>query len=471
MREWGLQSNIMKYIDYFKMALQNLNRRKFRTIINVFSISIGVMLIITLTSLGSGFQTYLISKITEFNDLNHISVYATKYQSKDDLRKKLATTDKDGNVDIKDVFEKKKIDDKFLNEFKENPKIEGMLTKYENDLSEVSYEDKKVKNIKASSYVGDYFLKSELSSLKEKVAKEKSKNKSTVNDNLNYIIEGELLKEGDKDSVMLPELFVRTSLGVEDVSSIIGKEISISSIIPNYDEDKVFDKKLKVVGVINQQYYQPNLIVSNDVMADLKNFQDGKDIELADRGFDVVELSVKDVKDVNSIVNQIEQKDGYRTESIEAVASTMNKILVGIKGALSVLGIVVILIASLDVINTMIMSIHERTKMIGLMKAVGGSKKDIRNIFLMESGTIGLIGGVVGTALSYVTIIGLRELLAIILGYLDIKEVSFLTDIVTMDMKIAVYTIIFSIILTMLAGLYPSFKASKLSPVQALRHD
>lgn len=516
----------MKFLDYFKMTFSNFNKRKFRSIINIFAISVGAMLIITMVSLGSGLQNYLIGKISELNNLKHISMHDMVYQDSDDLQSKLSTPNENGDIDINNVFEKKIITQEIIDNISSRDDVESLITSYDEEVSEVVFNNKKTKDVKVAYYNKSSYLESEKQNLIET-------NKTNESDSdyipLEYILAGRELNNDDTLSVVIPENTVLTTFDVKDAKSVIGKEISLKSIIPNYNDDKIFESKAVIVGVIDQRFYQPSILVTRDIMQKLKNFQSQadkisalkkdeklknktadiktnnnetkpttdvlpivtaedtivtaddtiknvpeiipEDKTLEERGFNTVEISAKDVNNVSAIVDYIEHDLGYSTENVQTVAETLDKILMGVKLALSLVGIIVIGIASLDVINTMIMSIYERTKKIGIMKATGASKKDIKNLFLVEGFIIGLLGGAFGTLFSLFGLSVIKQVLVIVLQNLEFSDVRFLDSIITIDVKVACITIAFSIIITTMASLYPAIKASQLDPIEALRHD
>ena len=458
----------MKILDYFKMSILNLNKRKLRTIINTFSISVGVMLIVTMLSLGTGFESFFMSKVKELNNLKHVVVQSTEYQNPDDLSIALSETNENGDIDIDNIFKEKPITTDTISKLSSDKRVEDITVKYEAEVSEVIFGEKKAKEIKLAFYDGDFYLDSELESLEEKAKNDTLK---AIDTPINYIYEGRELTNEDKNSVMLPEAFVRNTLQIEDVSSVIGKEITIKSLIPDYENTKTFEKKLKIVGVIDQRFYQPAFIVSKDVMEQVKNFETDSSTTLGARGADSIELSIKEVSDVPELTSFIENELNHNTESVSTVAKTVDRVLLGVKVALSLLGIIVISIASLDVINTMIMSIHERTKMIGLMRATGASKRDIQTLFLVESATIGLLGGIVGVIFSYFGLMGIKGLLTYAVNYFEITDMTIVNQITKLDMPTALFTIAFAITLTVIAGIYPSIKASKLDPIEAIKHD
>jgi len=459
----------MKLIDYFKISLNNLKSRKLRTAINTFSISIGVMLIVTLLSLGNGFEGFFMSKVTELNNLKNVTVLNTEYKTTEELGIALAKTDENGNVDNEELFKRKMITEEVVNELSNDNRVEEILSKYESEVSEVVYGDKKAKEVKVAYYTDNhYYLESEAKSLEE------TNNKNIlrmIDNSVKYIYEGRLLTEEDTSAVMLPEHFVRTTLGIEDVSSVIDQTITIKSIIPDYEETKTFEKTLTIKGVIDQRFYQPAFVVSKDVMQEVKNFETNTVDSLEVRGVDKLELSVKELDDVSEVTNLTQNELGYTTESVSTVAKTVENVLFGVKVTLALLGIIVVSIASLDVINTMIMSIHERTRLIGLMRATGASKRDIMSLFLVESATIGLLGGIFGCVFSYFNLKIIKVFLTYAMNYFEITNSTIVNEVTKVDGLTALLTIAFAVALTVLAGIYPSIKASNLNPIDAIKHD
>lgn len=455
----------MMLLDYVKMTLSNFNKRKFRTFINIFAVSVGVMLIVTMVSLGSGVQNHFMNKLKEFNNIKHVTVYNTAFQTSDELEQKLNITNDTGNIDVKNIFEPKALTSDIVEEIITDKNVEDYILKYQESMNELSFEDKKIKDITIAYYDGDTYLESEKESLIE------ANSKLDIQIPLEYLVAGTTLTTSSENSVLIPENIVRTTFETSDVETILGKEITLKSIVHEGDKEKALEKKATIVGIIDQRFYQPSILVSKDIITDVKNFELNENKTLEERGVDCIELSVASVQQLPNFIEYIEQDLGYTTDNVQSVADMANKVLFGLKVALSLVGIIVICIASLDVVNTMIMSIYERTKSIGIMKATGASKTDIRNLFLVEGGVIGFIGGIIGTLLSFISLKILRVIASSILLNLEFSDVSFLSTVITIDFKVAFFTILFATTLTLIAGLYPSIKASKLNPINALRHD
>jgi putative ABC transport system permease protein len=155
-------------------------------------------------------------------------------------------------------------------------------------------------------------------------------------------------------------------------------------------------------------------------------------------------------------------------------AFSMNDALQGAKRGFLILDIVLALIgsialavSSLGIMNTMVMSILERTREIGIMKAIGGSDGDIRRIFLIEASAIGFFGGVAGVALGWLVgrIINFGANM-----YIQ-QQGGTAGNLFSLPFWLIGGAIGFSIAISLIAGSYPAARAAKLDPIQALRHD
>ena len=129
------------------------------------------------------------------------------------------------------------------------------------------------------------------------------------------------------------------------------------------------------------------------------------------------------------------------------------------------IGAISLLVAAIGIANTMMMSIYERTKEIGIMKVLGCDINEIRNMFLIESGFIGLIGGAFGVLLSFI--------ISLITNHLGLAEkiVGRAGNISELPLWLALVAIAFATVISMLAGLMPALKAMKLSPLTAIKNE
>ena len=113
------------------------------------------------------------------------------------------------------------------------------------------------------------------------------------------------------------------------------------------------------------------------------------------------------------------------------------------------------------------MSIMERTREIGIMKSIGGGEHEIRQIFFIEATTIGLIGGILGLILGYLV----TALANVILNATLMSHIQTKVDLFFIPWWLILGSITFSMLVSLLAGLYPANRAARIDPVKALRHD
>ena len=186
---------------------------------------------------------------------------------------------------------------------------------------------------------------------------------------------------------------------------------------------------------------------ADDVLVTLVKTEPGYDVdEVADR-------AEKSLKERGSDITAVTYSD--ISEAIGTVTSTISAFLAGIAG-------ISLLVGGVGVMNTMFTSVLERTKEIGVMKAVGAKNGHVWTIFLIESGLMGLVGGVVGTLLG----LGLSALASVFIGrFFDVEL------IVVASPALIIITLLGSFALGALAGLWPAWRASKLPVVDALRYE
>jgi putative ABC transport system permease protein len=188
----------------------------------------------------------------------------------------------------------------------------------------------------------------------------------------------------------------------------------------------------------------------------------------ANSGYDAIYVRLKDLQDLPAVRKRLKDM-GF---SVFALADQLEEIKRGfimVNTALGAVGTIALIVAALGIINTMVMSILERTREIGVMKAVGASEKQIKSIFFFEAGTIGLLGGILGVILGWL-VSRLANLVANIWvahqgGPGGDIEFFYLPS------WLIAGAITFSLLVSLLAGLYPAMRAARVNPVEALRHD
>jgi putative ABC transport system permease protein len=169
-------------------------------------------------------------------------------------------------------------------------------------------------------------------------------------------------------------------------------------------------------------------------------------------------------------VSQVEEdikKQGFSTFSILDASKGITNFFKFLDLFLGIFGSLALAVASLGIINTLVMAIMERRREIGIMKALGASDGDVKRIFFFEAGTMGLLGGAVGTGLGWLIGKVINLVTNIYLQRQDVQPENFWY----VPLWLVIAALVFSIFVSLFAGLYPASRAAKLNPVEALRHD
>lgn len=175
-------------------------------------------------------------------------------------------------------------------------------------------------------------------------------------------------------------------------------------------------------------------------------------------------VNVDDIEHVDAVAETIRQM-GYNVETNVEYLNSMKKEFAMIQAVLGGIGAISLFVAAIGIANTMMMSIYERTKEIGVMKVLGCSLKNIRQMFLLEAAGIGLIGGVIGNILSFI----LSAVINILTGHG--AAMGYEGDISYIPPWLCLLSMGFAILVGVLAGYFPAKRAMQLSPLAAIRNE
>ena len=158
---------------------------------------------------------------------------------------------------------------------------------------------------------------------------------------------------------------------------------------------------------------------------------------------------------------------GFGAFSVADVMQSQKRAFILLDLLLGLVGSIALTVASLGIVNTMVMSILERTREIGVMKAIGAGDGDVRRIFLIEASIIGLTGGIAGVALGW----GVGRLINIGANiYLERQGVP-AANLFLIPWWLTAGGVAFAVLVGLVAGGFPAARAARLDPIQALRHD
>lgn len=185
-----------------------------------------------------------------------------------------------------------------------------------------------------------------------------------------------------------------------------------------------------------------------------------------DDTYNSIYVRMKSMKDMEPVREKIE-KMGLHVFSITDQLEDIKRGFLIMDAILGAIGTIALIVAALGIINTMVMSILERTREIGIMKAIGGSEGEIRMIFFIEAGTIGLLGAIFGLILGWIV----TRIANMIANSQFLPPGEAAVDFFYFPLWLIAGAIAFSLVVSLAAGLYPANRAARVDPVRALRHD
>ena len=174
--------------------------------------------------------------------------------------------------------------------------------------------------------------------------------------------------------------------------------------------------------------------------------------------FDRIIAQAESLEAVDFVANRLQDRmgDDVTVMTSESVQQTIGSVLGTIEAVLGGIAAISLVVAGVGIINTMTISVMERTKEIGILKAVGAKSLDILLLFIFESAFTGLVGGTLGAAFGFF-------LSGLIGGYIDLP--------VSTSYTLGVYVVGFAMLTSTLSGIYPAWRAANMHPVDALRNE
>lgn len=462
----------MKLSDMIKICLQNLRRRKSRTLLTVLGVVVGCCAIVTMISIGIGMENSMELSLAQMGDLTLIQVYAGGQNSK--------------------------LNDEAIKKFENIPGVEVAIGK--SSLNNIGYEitagEKDRYQMNWANIVGlskDAMEKFGLELIEGTFPKQpfevlageftaynlmdtQRPDGSNMIDRWSYMytIDPETGMYTYNEDPELPDPYLK----------LCGQTMKME-LYSYEDYDKKYEQEIKITGVVKEDYNKDYatseglLFLTTDLQAIQKMvFPTSKNQELTYNQIYVKTFDISQVEEAESEIKKL----GYSTSSMESIRKPMEEEARQRQMMFGGLGAVSLFVAALGITNTMIMSISERTREIGVMKALGCYLGNIRATFLMEAGFIGLIGGIVGAVISYVislvmNIITQKPDLSAVEGFGQWIQTVFSvmmpenSPVSIVPLWLAGFAILFSIVIGLASGFYPANKAVHISALEAIKHE
>ncbi len=456
----------MKIRDRLEMALRNLVRRKSRTILTILSVVIGASSIILMIAFALGINQQQKDMIDSFGGLSSIQILTEGNGGTAKIDQTTITKLK--NIEgVKAVVPSKSFFSEILVKGDEDIKISGEIQVVPDDVIENISKDMMEWGDRISKADDDkIILGSQLSA--GKMVKESYGFSQEPIEDFDFKTHEYILrlgyKEMDDDGVNF------TNENEENGEEKKADYIDIPVQVTGKMNSKAFINPW--ASVINESFYKKlkkeDKKLTNSQLN--QNFDmDGKPIEEkagSEIAYDNLKVVVEDVENLPQVEESI-RKAGFDTQSEAGSAEEIKKSNMVVTMILGGIGSVAFIVSAIGIINTMLMSIYERQKEIGVMKVIGASVDDVRSMFLIESGFIGFFGGIVGLIISLLVGFVINSLAANsgFFGSMN-GEAS---KIIIIPIWLSLVGVGFSSMVGVLAGYIPARRATRLSAIEALR--
>jgi len=469
----------MKTYDLSELALRNLRESSLRNSLTTIGISVGVASLVAMLSLGIGLQKLATRHLAKSGLFDTVVVTS---------RRDLRGFNRNDERNTASAAESRTLDEPARQEIERLPDV---LEAYPDIrfVTELSYQDKPhltmVSGIPDSARSNDAFTGIPGSFFSSETAPEVILQKSFALELL-----GKTPPPGHEDDIPVGDL-AKPLLG-QELTMRYAQRVSAPESAENTpaksgasdesESDAAYsvisrEQRLKIVGISDLDPDSMRGAARARVFLPLKLAQELRVMQPSDvrdsmRGFSkqpsysTVSVRVKNPKNVEAVEQAI-KKLGFNTFSILDATRSLRQFFAVLDLFLGIFGSLALAVASIGIVNTLVMAILERRREIGIMKAIGASDSDVKTLFFAEAGAMGLLGGVVGVmlgwAIGHVINLGTN----IYLKRQSLPPETFWS----VPWWLVGAAIIFAFIVSLVSGLYPAARAARLDPVQALRYE
>lgn len=450
----------MKINDLIRMGLNNLSRRKARTALTIVGVIIGTISIVVMISIGIGMNASYKAQVMERGSLTTITIQ--KYGAIYD--------DKGNPIDYKE----QKMDDSLLHKIQsmEHVKVATPVISKSIMITSGKYQTNMQLRVMDYSTFEEFGFPA--------------------------LVYGEYPSEGNEDIIVVgsyvPQYFYNpySMRGQSKTVDFAKDRFKISFNDWEYQPQE--GKRAKEIPWENSKFAVMEQSNSNegydyscymDINVFKKYYKDyikilkAEDKRRAERSltnYEQIKINVDNLKNVEEVQSAITDL-GFSSESLAMELNAMIQTSSMLQMVLGGVGAVAMLVSAISIANTMVMSIYERTKEIGVMKVLGCIITDIKKLFLFEAGMIGLIGGIIGIIISYIASFCINKFGAPVFealmqsgGNMAGGE-TVATKFSIIPLWLPLLAAAFAMLIGILSGYYPANRATKISAIEAMKSD
>ncbi|KMY33915.1 macrolide ABC transporter permease [Lysinibacillus xylanilyticus] len=438
----------MLFKDQLDFVTQHIKKNKLRVFMTVLAATMGCAFLIVLASVGFGLQDSIRNEILSNEKVTKIQVFGNDKFTEDQIH------EIKGIEHVETVLETITVNASAHSFFEGRDTQSSLSVANMHDFEQVNGKlaEGKYPTKPNEIVVGYHFAQTLVNDAERKIIEEKSKKAEAEGTYYNGS------EEGYKDS-------------------LIGKEIELSLMPPIDGAEETEKMKYTIVGVKKKPSY--DWMIDSSVYMDTEqkpmlatNLAATGKVKEDDMFYSEFNIFADSMENVKSILDKLKDK-GYSVYSVTEQLDKMNVFFLVLKIGLIFVGTIAVLIASIGIFNTMTMAVTERTREIGVLKAIGASPKLIQRLFLMESTFIGIVGTLIAVAISYVISFVANAALPLILKAAT-GEDAFGRNEITFSLipwQLVLIASAISIGVAMISGYRPARKATKIDVIQALRQE
>jgi putative ABC transport system permease protein len=264
---------------------------------------------------------------------------------------------------------------------------------------------------------------------------------------------------GDTNTIMLSPAVLKL-FGIEDAESFVGEKVSFRLLVPAEDgSDTVMevpiDKEYTVRGITKEE----GVLNAMMMLPELRN-------HVGIEEYERIQVRVNSNENLPIVEARLIEA-GYRVTALSKTVEQASKIFQGIQAVLATFGGIALIVSAIGMFNTMTVTLLERTKEIGIMRTIGASPKDVKNLFISESIVVGFMGGLSGIVMGVTLGVAVNIFLNLVAGQFGGQAVS----LFSFPIPFLLFIAIFSAAVGYLTGLFPARRASTLNPLDAIRYE